>query len=410
MTSAIVAPTGTVVPGDILDGVVLFESFTPEERAAVAARGRLFDAPAGTVLMREGDEARALHVLVAGTVRVVCGDACGGQVEVGFRRAGDCFGEMALIDGGARSASVIAATPVTVFELDRDLFLALISPSPDMLAKLLRKLSGTVRDVSGRVVREDLERRTRVAEAALARQRTLLQVVTGLAHELNTPLGVCVTTASHLQEIARAGARIGAGGIGAGPLTAEDLREPAALLEANLARAVELVEAFSAIAACQNAEPLEATDLRRAAEEAAALFAVQHPDLPLEVRMLPGPPCPWIGYAPHLERVLHHLFANAAAHGYGGGPGVAELAVETAALDGKPAWRLTVRDHGAGIPPRHMPTLTDPFFTTARGRGHRGLGLAVAFSTVTGPLAGRLEIDSAPGGGTAVTILMPQEP
>ncbi|MBK1839399.1 cyclic nucleotide-binding domain-containing protein [Azospirillum sp. YIM B02556] len=397
MTSA---ATGTTSPGGILDGIVLFEAFTPEERAAVALRGRVFDAPAGTVLMREGDSAGSLYVLLAGTVRVLRDDPFGSQVEVGFRRAGDCFGEMALIDGGARSASVVAATAVTVFELERDLFLALISPSPDLLAKLLRKLSHMIREVSERVVREDLERRTRIAESVLARQRAITQAVTGLAHELNTPLGVCVTAASHLQDLARAGN---------GPLATEDLREPAALLGANLARAVELVEAFSAIAACQNAEPLEALDLRQMAEEAAGLFAVQHPDLPLTIGVAPGAACPWIGYAPHLERVLHHLFANAAAHGYGGGPGMVEVTVEPATLDAVPAWSLTVRDRGVGIPARNLPTLTDAFFTTARGRGHKGLGLAVVFNTVTGPLGGRIAFDSAPGTGTTVTITMPQE-
>lgn len=397
MTSA---ATGTTTPGGILDGIVLFEAFSPEERAAVASRGRVFDAAAGTVLMREGDIASSLYVLLDGTVRVVRNDQFGGQVEVGFRRAGDCFGEMALIDGGARSASVIAATPVTVFELERELFLALISPSPDLLAKLLRELSRMIREVSERVVREDLERRTRIAESALARQRAITQAVTGLAHELNTPLGVCVTAASHLQELARPGN---------GPLATEELREPAALLDANLARAVELVEAFSAIAACQNAEPLEALDLRQTVADIAALFAVQYPDLQLSLRVMPGAPCPWIGCTQPLERVLNHLFANAAAHGYAGGPGAVEVTVEPATLDAVPAWTLTVRDRGAGIPAEHLPILTDPFFTTARGRGHKGLGLAVVFNTVTGPLGGRIAFDSAPGAGTTVTITLPQE-
>lgn len=385
-------PTST----GVLDGIALFDSFTREERAAVEARGRVFDAPAGTILMCEGGEAVSLHVLIAGTVRVVRNDSAGGQVEVGFRQAGECFGEMALVDGGTRSATVIAATPVTVFELERDLFLALISPSPNLLAKLLRELSRMIRDVSERVVREDLERRTRFAESALARHRAITQAVTGLAHELNTPLGVCVTASSHLQDLAKLGA--------------VDLHEPAALLQSNLARAVDLVEAFAAIAACQHAEPLEALDLREAAEHAAALYAALHPQVPLTVRVVPGAPCPWLGHGVHLERVLHHLFANAAAHAYPGDiAGTVDVTVDAALLDGKAAWRLTVRDSGVGIAPKALPTLTDAFFTTARGRGHKGLGLAVAFNTVTGPLGGQLAIDSTPGAGTTVVVTVPCE-
>ncbi|CAO3414947.1 cyclic nucleotide-binding domain-containing protein [Azospirillum doebereinerae] len=379
----------------ILNGIALFESFTPEERSAVETRGRVFKAPAGTILMHEGEEAKSLYVLIDGTVRVFRGDPDGAQVEVGFRRAGECFGEMALVDGGTRSASVVAATPVTVFELERDLFLALISPSPDLLAKLLRHLSRMIREVSERVVQEDLERRTRIAESELARHRAITRAVTGLAHELNTPLGICVTAASHIQDMASTGA--------------EDLLEPAAMLQSNLTRAVDLVEAFTAIAASQHAEPLEAMELRETVENAAALFAILHPTTALTVQVAPGAPCPWIGHIVHLERVLHQLFANAAAHAYPGATGTVEVAVEDGLLDGKPAWCLILRDHGAGIQPDHLPTLTDAFFTTARGRGHKGLGLAVVFNTVTGPLAGRLSIDSTPGAGTTVTVTVPQE-
>ncbi len=382
-------------PSGILDGIALFDSFSPEERAAVEARGRVFEAPTGTVLMREEEEAASLYVLIGGTVRVVRRDAAGGQVEIGFRNTGECFGEMALVDGGTRSASVIAATPVTVFELERDLFLKLISPSPDLLAKLLRQLSRMIREVSERVVREDLERRTRIAESELARHRAITHAVTGLAHELNTPLGVCVTAASHLQDLARQGAA--------------PLLEPAAILESNLARAVDLVEAFTAIAACQHADAPQALDLRELARNAAGFHATLHPTVPLTVRVAPGAPCPWLGHGHHLDHVLQQLFANAAAHAYPGGAGDVEVTVDPTNLDGKTAWCVTVRDSGAGIPADHLPALTDAFFTTARGRGHKGLGLAVVFNTITGPLAGRLSIDSRVGEGTTVSVTVPQQ-
>lgn len=384
-------------PPGVLDGVALFESFTPDERAAVAARGRVLELPAGTVLMREGDHADALYVLLDGTVRVMRVDAVGNPVEVGFRLTGECFGEMALIDGGLRSATVIAATRVRVFELERELFMEVMTRAPDLMSKLLRELSRKIRDVSERVVREDLERRTRAAEAELARHRAITQAVTGLAHEINTPLGICVTAASHLQDMALSGAA--------------SLREPAALLVGNLERAAGLVQAFTAIAACHHAEPLETLDILELAEQTAALFAMERPDAGIVIRVDVDGPRPWVGYRAHLERALHHLFANAAAHAYpgGAGDGVVEVTVDSDALDGKPAWRLTIRDSGVGIPEGELPKLTDAFYTTARGRGHKGLGLTIAFNTATGPLAGRMQVDSAPGAGTTVTITVPQE-
>ncbi|WP_448203578.1 sensor histidine kinase [Azospirillum sp. sgz302134] len=389
-------------PAGVLDGVALFESFTPDERDAVAARGRLLQLPAGTVLMREGDDADALYVLLEGTVRVVRADAVGNLVEVGFRLTGECFGEMALIDGGLRSATVIAATKVRVFELERESFMEVMAQAPSLMTKLLRELSRKIRDVSERVVREDLERRTRAAEAELARHRAITQAVTGLAHEMNTPLGICVTAASHVQELAES--------------RAPSLKDSAALLVSNLDRAVRLVQAFTAIAACHHAEPLETLDIQGVTEQAAALFAMERPDAPILIRTTVDGPCPWVGYRTHLERALCQLFSNAAAHAYpkgtfpeGAGGNLVEVEIEPDALDGKPAWRLTIRDRGVGIPEDALPKLTDAFYTTARGRGHKGLGLTIAFNTVTGPLGGRMQVDSAPGVGTTVILTVPQE-
>lgn len=384
-------------PPGVLDGVALFESFTPAERAAVAARGRVLELPAGTVLMREGDEADALYVLLDGTVRVMRADAVGNPVEVGFRLTGECFGEMALIDGGLRSATVVAASRLRVFELERALFMEVMTRAPDLMSKLLRELSRKIRDVSERVVREDLERRTRAAETELARHRAITQAVTGLAHEINTPLGICVTAASYVQELAESGAA--------------SLKEPAALLVGNLDRAAGLVQAFTAIAACHHAEPLETLDILEVVEQTAAMFTMERPDAGVLIRVDVDGPRPWVGYRAHLERALHQLFANAAAHAYpdGTGDGLVAVTVDSDALDGKPAWRLTVRDSGVGIPERELPKLTDAFYTTARGRGHKGLGLTIAFNTATGPLAGRMQVDSVSSAGTTVTITVPQE-
>lgn len=387
-------PDAMSTPSGFLDGVSLFDCFSPEERANVESSGRVFAVPAGTVLMHEGDEAQSLFVLLDGTVQVVRADPLGEPVVVGFRVAGECFGEMALIDGGTRSATVIAASPVRVFELEREVFLALISPSPQLLSKLLAELSRQIRSVSERVVREDLERRTRVAEAAVARHRAITQAVTGLAHELNTPLGVCVLAASHLQELVDGGA--------------ETVREPSALLRENLNRAVELVEAFSAIAASHSFEPLEALDLLEVVRQSALLFGLEQPGSGVTIAVQPCGPCPWVGYGQHLQRTLLTLFANAAAHAYPAGGGSVEVKVSADTLDGKPAWSLSVQDRGVGIPREHRGRLTDAFFTTARHRGHKGLGLTVAYNTVTGPLAGRLTVQSPPETGTCVTILVPQ--
>lgn len=383
----------TVRQNEVLDGIPLFESFSPAERAAMVDRGRIVDVPAGTILMREGEPADGLYVLIEGEVRALRRDPTGAEVEVGRRGIGDCFGEMALIDGGPRSATIEVVRPARVFVLETSVFLEVVAPSAPLLGKLLLELSRMLRQVSGRVVRDDLERRTRHAEAEVARHRAITQAVTGLAHELNTPLGVAITMASLIAAQAEGDERIS---------------EPAALLNENLARAADLVEAFTAIAALHSSEPLEDHDLGAVIEETWALFVMEKPAPVLDIRLPEGGPWPWTGYRGHLERVMRELFANAAAHAYpdvGGGP--VSVAIAPVRLGGRSGWRITVADQGGGLAETTRDKAFDAFFTTARGRGHKGLGLTLVHNTVTGPLEGRIRLENAAGGGTVAIVEIP---
>nr|WP_196242203.1 cyclic nucleotide-binding domain-containing protein [Azospirillum oleiclasticum] len=378
----------------------MFDRFTPEERQSVVERGQVLEVPAGCVLMQQDDEGDALYVILEGMVRVLRRDAIGVPVEIGLRRAGDCFGEMALIDGGPRSATVVTQTACRLFKLERAVFLDVVSPSPLMLAKLLHELSRKIRDVSERVVQEDLERRTKTAEAEVARHRAITIAVTGLAHELNTPLGICVTTASHIQSLAE--------------VSVEELREPAALLAENLDRAVNLVQTFTTIAALHHAEPLEDLDLVEVLEHTAALFAMDHPESRLTVRIQDDRARPWLGYRAHMQRAVIELLSNAGAHAYPPEDAIpverreVEISVSGDRLEECPAWRVTVADRGRGIPEENARKLYDAFFTTARHRGHKGLGMTIVYNTVTGPLAGRVRVESSPGTGARVSLIVPQ--
>jgi polar amino acid transport system substrate-binding protein len=76
---------------------------------------------------------------------------------------------------------------------------------------------------------------------------------------------------------------------------------------------------------------------------------------------------------------------------------------------GGAAVQLTVADEGVGIPPDHLPRLTDPFFTTKRDSGGTGLGLSVSAGIVK-EHGGTLEFESRPGEGTTVVLTLPALP
>ncbi|WP_448190852.1 cyclic nucleotide-binding domain-containing protein [Azospirillum sp. sgz301742] len=382
--------------GSLLSNVRLFATFTPKEREMLAERGHIQDAPAGTMLITEGAKADAMFALLSGSVRVLRREASGRNVVIATLNAGECFGEMALLDGGERSASIITAEPCSYFTVYRDDFWELLAPSPLLLRKLLAELSLKMRDTSRRLAHAELEARMQAAEAELRRHRAITHTVTGLAHEMNTPLGVCVTLTSLME-----------GWLESAPAeVAAQLQEPLAMIRDNLDSAVSLMQAFNALAADHHADPLETVDLRELIEHTSSLFALEQKEHRLSVSV-DGLPSPWRGYSAPLQRVIVELLSNAAAHAYPADGGPVEIRLTADRLHDQPVYRVSVRDRGAGIAPGCHSKLIDPFFTTARGSGHKGLGLTIAYNAVTGPLGGTLTVESEPGVGTLVTLVIP---
>lgn len=114
-----------------------------------------------------------------------------------------------------------------------------------------------------------------------------------------------------------------------------------------------------------------------------------------------------------LLQVLHNLVSNALKYGRSGTPITVQLAPEPAAANQPATVRVSVSDHGDGIAAEHLPRLTERFYRVdsqrSRTLGGTGLGLAIVKHIVERH-RGRLEIESRPGEGTRVSVLLPQAP
>jgi NNP family nitrate/nitrite transporter-like MFS transporter len=129
----------------VLQNVPFFSQLTPEQLKEVARLGTLQAVEANQVVFREGDPGDALYVILSGTVRVSHSNEQGQEVGLATLQAGDTFGELALIDGEPRSATIATIAPCQFFLLGRHDFLSFISKSPWMLANLLVGLSSKIR-------------------------------------------------------------------------------------------------------------------------------------------------------------------------------------------------------------------------------------------------------------------------
>jgi CRP-like cAMP-binding protein len=124
----------------LLEGVALFSRCTRRERATIARHMQTATLPADAPLIEEGEEGDALFVIISGSVSVRRGDH-----EVGTSGPGAYFGELALLDGEPRSATVVATEPVTVSVLGVRMFRTLLREFPEMVSQLLAGLAGDLR-------------------------------------------------------------------------------------------------------------------------------------------------------------------------------------------------------------------------------------------------------------------------
>jgi CRP-like cAMP-binding protein len=97
----------------------------------------------GASVVKEGDEGDSFFVILQGEAKVVGS----GGTEVNRLRPGDFFGEISLLAGGARTATVVTETPMTMLELKRTEFLRMVEDEPDVAVKLLSHTASLLRRV-----------------------------------------------------------------------------------------------------------------------------------------------------------------------------------------------------------------------------------------------------------------------
>ena len=238
---------------------------------------------------------------------------------------------------------------------------------------------------------------------------SLGQLVAGVAHEINTPLGIALTTSTLLSDEAKLFAEAAASGRLQRSVLERFLqrtREGTQMMFANLTRAADLVHSFKQVAADQASGERRAFEMDEWLGDmitslSPVLRKTQHevvldcpPDIVLDT------------YPGALGQVLTNLLVNATSHAYGPGQ-VGRLAIRVSQprVD---LVRIVFSDDGRGIPAEHHGKVFDPFFTTGRSSGNTGLGLHIVYNLVTSRLQGRISLYSRLGKGTRFTIDLPK--
>jgi signal transduction histidine kinase len=373
-------------------------------------RGRIVAVDAGRILFREGDKADCACVVLSGRVHVYVSNESGQPSTVAHLDKGDFVWEMALFDGGARSATVESMEPGQVLTLDLPGFLELLAVSPSTLSGLLQCMRGNV-DITN--FEAELARERLRLEMETERYRSLALMVAGVAHEVNTPLGIINTASTVIRRELTSGAFAEVCTGGAAKMALEAVLEAADLVEKNIARAHKLIQNFKNISVSQISDTRDSMNLAEAVEETLYLFKLNARKARLQVEVkndLTPEDGRWIGYRGYLSRIILNLLSNVERYAYPAGrAGRVEICLSADNKRRPASFRIDVRDFGIGIPPENLPRIFDPFFTTGRGIGGTGLGMAIVYNLVTTALQGSVVIESQPGVATTVTITVPKE-
>jgi len=131
----------------LLRRVPLLEDLTPEELQRVAAISSDQDFEDGELICEQGEPGDQMFVIVSGEVRVVVKQAEPPVKEVARRAAGDVVGEMSIISGEPRVASVVAAGEVRTLCLDRLSFESLLRERPEISLAVMRELCKRIKNL-----------------------------------------------------------------------------------------------------------------------------------------------------------------------------------------------------------------------------------------------------------------------
>ena len=123
----------------------LFQHLNPEELDILASRVKQLSIPDGPV-MNEGDPPDGMYMIQSGFARVTKASATGStEAVLALLQQNDSFGEISLIDGLPRTASVIAMGPMECYYLERQAFIETLEQNPRMALSLIRSLATMVR-------------------------------------------------------------------------------------------------------------------------------------------------------------------------------------------------------------------------------------------------------------------------
>ena len=258
-----------------------------------------------------------------------------------------------------------------------------------------------------RISLETLER-TRDQLVQSEKMAALGELVAGVAHEINTPVGVGVTAASFLDGKTNEFKKIYA----TGDLKRSELENYLQIVEEvsnsiliNMERAAELISSFKQVAVDQSSESRRQFNLKEYIDEILLSLRPRYKKTEHTIDVVCESDIELNSFPGAFSQIFNNLIMNSLIHGF--------QKIEKGAItvnisrQGKDIL-FVYRDNGRGMSAEEKEKVFDPFYTTMRGKGGTGLGMSIVFNLMTQTLKGHIECESSPGKGVVFTMRFPE--
>ncbi len=241
-----------------------------------------------------------------------------------------------------------------------------------------------------------------------AKMAALGELVAGVAHEINTPVGVGVTAASFLDGKTREFHKM----YKAGELKRSELENYITTVEEvsnsiliNMERAAELISSFKQVAVDQSSKNRRRFNLKEYMDEILLSLRPRYKKSSHVVQVTCEPNIELNSFPGAFSQILSNLIMNSLVHGF--------KALENRAIDIDITCKegqviFVYRDNGHGMDQQQREKIFDPFFTTMRGKGGTGLGMSIVFNLVTQTLKGNIKLETEVGQGVTFTMTFPR--
>ena len=259
------------------------------------------------------------------------------------------------------------------------------------------------------VFEEINEQRMRAIESLIEKEKfaSLGSLVAGVAHELNTPIGICITTVSYLSnELEKLYNNLSEGKLSKTQLEKfmTNLLDSLEVMENTLNRASTLIQSFKQLAVDQSSNPYIQFNLKQQIN--LVISSLRH-EIKVgnhSVDLICDENIVLEGYPSVYQQIFTNLIMNAIIHGFkdkNNGSIFISISKNNGLL------QILFKDNGCGITAENKKRVFDPFFTTNRSNGGSGLGLNIVYNLITSALNGSVVVLDNEDSGVTFKITIP---